>query len=71
MAEVLAKLKLKCDDLTAGFPRADMGAAVVELKEMIRRAKILPERLAGAHSGSESTTSYEDRTYGHSLESYP
>lgn len=48
MAEALAKLKLKCENFAEGFPRADMGAAVNELKGMIRRAKILPERLAGS-----------------------
>lgn len=30
---------MKCKGLPGGFPRADMGAAVVELKGMIRRAK--------------------------------
>lgn len=48
MTDVLAKLKLKCDSLGEGFPRADMNAAIEELKGMIHRVKILPERLAGA-----------------------
>lgn len=48
MTNVLAELKKKYDQFPESFPRADFGAAIAELKGMINRVKIQPERLAGA-----------------------
>lgn len=47
MSGVLLELKMKCDQFPESFPRADLGAAILE-KGMINRVKIVPERLAGA-----------------------
>lgn len=48
MTNVLAELKEKYSQFPESFPRADFGAAIFELKGMINRVKIQPERLAGA-----------------------
>lgn len=48
MTNVLAELKKKYDQFPESFPCADFGAAIAQLKGMINRVKIQPERLAGA-----------------------
>lgn len=48
MTEVMNEFKQELERLSEGFPRADMGAVMLDLKGMIKRVTLYPERLAGA-----------------------